>query len=99
MNIRAAPTLVTTEAGIAWLIFYNRSADTENQSIILKFALTEDAIQQLDFKLDDKFRISGVDGRKVFLSEGSQAYPRNHQINKGTFLDLETEKVWVAEIE
>jgi hypothetical protein len=93
MKIPSAPVLIAGDHGIAWVVSTSRSAADENKGFILKFSLSDESIQVMDFDIDDKYRIQEVEGDKVYVSDGTGPYTSNHSMYGGIYLDLKTEKI------
>lgn len=89
LNIQNTPSMIIADE-IVWVVSTTNSSDRDRQGFVLKFSLTEQSIQPMDFILDDKFRVRKVEGDKVYLTQGQDAYVSNQS---HYYLDLKTGKI------
>lgn len=96
--IQDKPQLRVFSDGTIWMVSTNIMQQSDKPGFILKFAIENDKIVQHDFKLDEKYYITGLDGNYVILSDGT-GFGGNmiDPVFGSTYLDLETEKVVVTE--
>lgn len=92
--IQETPALRVFSDGTIWMISTNQIQDKDEPGFILKFKIENNKIIQQDFKLDEKYYITGLDENCVILSDGSNfGGTRIDHIFGCTYLDLETGKI------
>lgn len=89
LTIQNTPSVIPLD-GTVWLVSTTNSADRYRQGFVLKFALQEEMIQQMDVEFDDTYRIRKVEGDRVHVTKGSESYVSNET---HYYLDLKTEKI------
>lgn len=89
LNIQQTPSMIVLDKTV-WIVSTTNSSDRDRQGFVFKFSVNEDAIEQMDFNLDERYRIRKIEGDKVFLTESSEPYVSN-QLHY--YLDLNTGKV------
>lgn len=89
LNIQQTPSMITLGETV-WIVSTTNSSDRDRQGFVLKFVLNGVSIQQMDFDLDEKYRIRKIEGDKVFVTEGSDPYVSRQA---HYYLDLNTGKI------
>lgn len=82
------------------MISTNIMQDLEEPGFILKFKIENHKIIQQDFKLDEKYYITGLDEDAVILGDdGNFGGTIINPVFGGTYLDLATGKILVCALQ
>jgi hypothetical protein len=95
-KIQNTPKLIVFSSGTIWMVSTNFIQDKDEPGFILKFTIENNKIISHDFKIDEKYFITGIDDDCVLLSDGSTfGVSMIDRIFGCTYLDLETENIVV----
>jgi len=91
-NIQNTPEIYIASNGTVWLVSTTTGFHDE-LGFILKFAISNDSIKQVDYTLDETYSIREIEGNRVMLGKNNEVYMPCNPIFGCLYLDLETEKI------
>jgi hypothetical protein len=92
--IPETPRLRVFSDGTIWMISTNIMQDRDEPGFILKFKIENQKIIQQEFKLDEKYYITGLDENAVILGDNDNFGGTTiNPVFGGTYLDLATGKI------
>lgn len=97
-DIQTTPALRVFPNGIIWLVSVSTDTFEDKPGFMLKFEIKNNKILQLDFALDEKWRIRDIKDNKVVITDGNTMDGMYYdEVGGCTYFDLETEEIVVLE--